>query len=171
MLSEFKGKLKGSKREKSTEERLPRNEGPVSLFDDEEIAKIKGHTIEEAQPEKINNEKAKKELDKKRAAAKDWQEYGFSLTEEAELANKSSSDDDDWDIWNQKFEAKENKVLTSEAKKFNVNERDAKDATTGKNENTYNLHDPRNELSKRRRLENRQQIQRGNNQGFSGKTI
>ena len=125
-----------------------------------EIPSEEPETPNEKEPEK-SSEKASKsskpsEPKRPKETLKDLAEYGFTLTEEQEMANKSSSEDEDFDIWKHKFNPSTNRELTTEAKKFNVSDRDAKDATMKKDENTYSINDPRNELNKRRRKTERQ---------------
>lgn len=137
------------------------NLGNLGMVNIKANAKLLEPELEE---DDIKLSKHTEEQRKKIKKVNDLKEYGFVINEEDEIANKSSSEDDDFDIWSHKFTTESK--LSTEAKKFNVNERDAKDATMKKDENTYALTDPRNELNKRRRLESKKG---GKKLGWQGK--
>ena len=159
MLDKFSSKnkevnLKGKFKSRADREEMSSKRNPMVLYEDEKATSTTDSV--ETETQKITPDPEATAKRKRKNLADDWKDYGFVLTEEQELANKSSSEDDDFDIWTHKFAPSAEKKLTIEAKKFNVSERDAKDATMKKDENTHSLHDPRNELNKRRRLGNKE---------------
>jgi len=80
-------------------------------------------------------------------------QVGHELDEELP-ENSDSGDEDPSSIWGHRFkkaESEDELDKASDAKKLGTDCKIAKDATMGKSETTFDIHDPRNTINKRRR--------------------
>merc|ERR1711879_888650 len=98
---------------------------------------------------KISNKESEKEKISKQMPS---QNKGHALDEELPY-NSDSEEDDPSSIWGHRFEKadSDDEQKATDAKKLGTDNKDAKDATMKKSEATYDIHDPRNTINKRRR--------------------
>jgi len=81
-------------------------------------------------------------------------DVGHELDEELPENSDSENDEDPSSIWGHRFkkaESEDELDKASDAVKLGTDNKIAKDATMGKSETTFDIHDPRNTINKRRR--------------------